>query len=239
MARIWRCVSCGRKEIGREAPGECVCGAERPFVAVSARGEPIGRRTSVLAAELGQVRTARVSTGNPAVDRALGGGLPVGASIIVRGPEGSGKSRTVLQWITGAGPGLFVSLEMSLPQAKEVAESVGVDTGRLYLAQDLDGAEEAAEQARARVVAVDSISVIGRGRVARARELGKWAKKTGRVLLLVSHENKRRQLWGSSQLGYAGDVTIRLTAAGKSEARAQVLKSRYGPRSTVRVRLAK
>lgn len=166
----------------------------------------------------------------------LGGGFPAGKSVVVRGPEGSGKSRACLRWASSA-IGLVVCLEMDKAQTREVALSAGADPGRLYLVHELGEAEAAASACGARVVLVDSITVAGRGMVRRAKELRDWAGRRGAVVLLISHENKRGQQFGASGLGYGGDVTIRITAKGAGQATVRVLKSRYGPRASAVVSL--
>ena len=88
-----------------------------------------------------------ISTGNLAIDRALGiGGLPRGRIIEVYGPESSGKTTLCLHVIAEAqkagGTVAFVDAEHALDTA--YARKVGVDVGKLLLSQP-DFGEQALE----------------------------------------------------------------------------------------------
>ncbi len=72
---------------------------------------------------------ARISTGIPGLDRALGGGLPRDRLYVVEGDPGSGKTTLALQFLLdGAARGervLYVTLSETKQELHEVAESHG------------------------------------------------------------------------------------------------------------------
>jgi DNA repair protein RadA/Sms len=223
----YQCLSCGRVEISVGIPRfACVCGVDNWLC------EPVEKK----AAEARAVQATaelprgpkRVSTGEKNIDRLLGGGLPRTMALLLRGPEGSGKSRLALRWATASARALVVTLEMTEAQTRLTARSAGGKVENLWLLTDMARWEAEARRIGAEVVVVDSITASGRGALRSARAVQTWAQKTGGVGIIISHENKRGQVFGQSGLGYYLDATLRVTASRKG-ARVRVLKSRAGP----------
>lgn len=120
----------------------------------------------------------RVSTGVPAVDEMMGGGIPRGDSVLVTGPSGSGKSVLATQFIAdGAAhgePGVLVVFEEHPKEYVHRAQGLGFPLQEMverrmlevmYLRPlDLSPDEtlfeirEAAERVGARRVVIDSMS---------------------------------------------------------------------------------
>lgn len=120
----------------------------------------------------------RVSTGIPALDEMMGGGIPRGDSVLVTGPSGSGKSVLATQFIadgvTKREPGVLVVFEEHPKEYVHRAQGLGfplqemIEEGVLevmYLRPlDLSPDEtlfeirEAAERVGARRVVIDSMS---------------------------------------------------------------------------------
>lgn len=77
----------------------------------------------------------RKKCGIPALDRALGGGIPQGHMLMVTGNTGTGKSLFGMRWlmegVRRGERGVFVALEEPVPQVKKTALAHGWDFQRL------------------------------------------------------------------------------------------------------------
>ena len=110
-----------------------------------------------------------VSTGNIAVDAALGvGGLPRGRIIEIYGPESSGKTTLALHCVAqvqkGGGTAAYIDAEHALDP--QYAQNLGVDISELFVSQP-DTGEQALEITEALVrsgaidvVVVDSVAAL-------------------------------------------------------------------------------
>ncbi len=194
-----------------------MCGGVSSFVKVEG---PHGLQR---ASQLATKPTKRYSTGVGELDTALGGGLPAGATVLLWGRGGSGKSRIALRVGTRLGSCLAVSLEMTEELCRDTAASAGGDLDQLYITRD-----EQRELPRVRCVVWDSISRTIDQDAALVR-LEAWAKKTGGVVLLVCHANKSGDYRGPSTLQHWPDAELRVTQARTrpGQARVRVLKSRF------------
>jgi circadian clock protein KaiC len=77
----------------------------------------------------------RLAMGVPGLDEMLGGGLPVGYSLLVAGPSGSGKTLLATSFLTEGArlgePGVFVAFEQTPSQSRNRAIDVLVSQGKL------------------------------------------------------------------------------------------------------------
>jgi circadian clock protein KaiC len=134
--------------------------------AIINRGAAIGTATQVSA------REERVSMGIPGLDEMLGGGLPVGYSLLVVGPSGSGKTVLATEFLAEGvrrgEPGVIAAFEKSPSQllgnklsALVKAGQVGViDTRSLDLSIDeiLHDLIEMINRMQAKRIVIDSLS---------------------------------------------------------------------------------
>jgi DNA repair protein RadA/Sms len=176
-------------------------------------------------AEIDADASPRIASGEPELDRVLGGGFVPGSVVLVGGDPGIGKSTLALQ-VAGrlAAEGrsaLYVSGEESAEQIRLRAERLPGVGGALQVLASTR-VESLAEPWRAlapALVVVDSIQTLrteaiesAAGSVAQVREsaalLAAMAKRMGSVLLLVGHVTKDGQLAGPRVLEHLVDVVL-------------------------------
>lgn len=110
----------------------------------------------------------KISTGSILIDRALGGGLPVGRVIEVYGPEASGKTTLALQTIAQAqrsgGICAFIDAEHALDP--EHAKNLGINVDDLIISQPdygeqaLDIAEMLVRSGAVDIIVIDSVAAL-------------------------------------------------------------------------------
>lgn len=249
-----RCPGCGQWGSVVEEPGSPPAGAtgdgalgdaiDAEFAALVAQG---GRDTPVPLAEVSSSDVAHRATGIGELDRVLGGGLAPGATILLGGEPGIGKSTLVLQALGAVArsglPALLVTSEESKAQVRQRAERLDVLEGRCYVVDEesvaaITGHLDAVGPA---VVAVDSIQTVrdprvgsAAGSVAQVREcasvLSDAARRAGATLVLVGHVTKDGSLAGPRVLEHLVDVVC--TFEGDRHHSLRVLrgvKNRFGP----------
>lgn len=88
-------------------------------------------RTESIVRGRGEVEAHRLSTGIPALDQMIGGGLPAGSATLVAGPSGAGKTVMGLQFVAeGLARGekcVFIALQESPAQLLSKAKAFGWD----------------------------------------------------------------------------------------------------------------
>lgn len=125
-----------------------------------------------------EVHTGRASTGVPALDEMMGGGIPRGDSVLISGPTGSGKSVLATQFIAEGGkhgePGVLVVFEEHPKEYLARADGLGFALGdmvregtleALYLRpldlspdETLYEIQQAVQRVGAKRVVIDSMS---------------------------------------------------------------------------------
>ena len=180
----------------------------------------------------------RIASGVEEVDRVLGGGFVPGASILLGGDPGVGKS-TLLMQIAGALSSsgeqvLYASSEESAAQVRLRADRLGATSspaasdGLMVLAEtDLGRILAEARRLSPRLLLLDSIQMTwlgsaggggtdssrgGAGAASQLRrcatELALLAKQTGITVLIVGHVTKDGQLAGPKLLEHLVDVVL-------------------------------
>jgi DNA repair protein RadA/Sms len=180
------------------------------------------------------------------IDRVLGGGFVPGASVLVGGEPGVGKSTLLLQVaasLAGGGATVLVaSAEESAEQVALRAARLGIDQDGLLLAaeRDVDAVIAAAAEARPDLLVVDSIQTIAAGEVAgaaggvaqvreSAARLVHFAKERRVPVVLVGHVTKDGSIAGPKLLEHAVDVVLYLEGDVELGLRVlRCLKNRYG-----------
>ncbi len=246
---------CVCTECGGESPkwqGQCPhCSAWNTLVESVAEGAPAryqGVAPASRVARLSEVDAGeqpRRPTGVAELDRVLGGGLVVGAVVLIGGDPGIGKSTLLLQALAALGGTarvLYVSGEESARQVALRARRLGVDAGAVELLAEIQLERVLGElQARAPEVAViDSIQTLysealtsAPGSVAQVREcaaqLTRFAKATGTALLLVGHVTKEGAIAGPRVLEHIVDCVLYFEGDTHSSFRlVRAIKNRFG-----------
>lgn len=212
--------------------------------------EAVGQEPRSAPVDLRQVDAgggARSSTGIPALDGVLGGGLVPGAVILLGGDPGVGKSTLLLQ-VAGAmeaagAPVLYASGEESLPQLRVRAERLGVLARPVRALATARVEDVTAHMAGMGLVVVDSVQTLVSERTeglpgsvnqvrAVATCLTEAAKALGVPVILVGHVTKDGQLAGPKLLEHMVDTVLALEGDAERHFRIlRVVKNRFGPAS--------
>lgn len=252
---LGRCPGCGQWGCVVEEPGAVGGAAVLPgtggadaldaeFAALVAQG---GRDTPVPLAEVSAADVAHRGTGIGEFDRVLGGGFVPGATVLLGGEPGIGKSTLVLQALASVArsgaPALLVTAEESKAQVRQRAERLDALDGRCYVADEESVAAIAGhlESVRPAVVAVDSIQTVrdprvgsAGGSVAQVREcaavLTDAARRVGAALVLVGHVTKDGSLAGPRVLEHLVDTVCAFEGDRHHSLRVlRGVKNRFGP----------
>ncbi len=192
--------------------------------------------------------TATFSSGQEALDALLGKGLIPGATILLAGEPGIGKSTLLLQlvgYLTRTGKqAVYVSAEESLPQLQARANRLGLLCPELLAmsttkADDILAVLESTTPPA--LMVVDSVQTFTSsevdglpGSVSQVRfiatALTELAKIRGVTLILVGHITKDGQIAGPKLLEHMVDTVLSLEGERKHLFRIlRVMKNRFGP----------
>ncbi len=236
-----RCPSCGEMNSIAE-----ISAAD---AAVAAKSAVQTRAAASLASEslesVTQATVPRFATGMAELDRVLGGGLPVGAAVLIGGEPGIGKS-TLLAQVAGAvartHPVLYATAEESTSQVRDRCHRLGITGGALRLvatgdALALAGALVSGDH---KLVVVDSIQLLTRSGIdgepggvsqirACAATLVEAAKRSGTALVLVGHVTKDGSLAGPRLLEHLVDTVLSFEGDRYADLRVlRAVKNRFG-----------
>lgn len=194
-----------------------------------------------------QAPCARFATGLGEFDRVCGGGIPVGASILLGGDPGIGKSTLLLQAMASLAhqvPVAYWSGEESLGQIRMRAQRLGVASSPLLLASgnqlaDLGRLLKAGSAPK--VLVIDSIQTMKSstadplpGSVSQIRacthELLELSKTHQMALILVSHVTKEGAIAGPKVLEHMVDTVLYFEGErGYPFRLLRGIKNRFGP----------
>lgn len=255
---VFRCQECGHEE--PKWMGRCASCGEWNTLAeeIAERGaKTSGRRvaTTIDSPEpitdvvVGDVD--RITTGMGEFDRVLGGGFVPGATFLLGGEPGIGKSTLLLQALSSfarsSGNALLVTAEESKSQIRKRGERTGSIAKRLDVYCETDASRIASqiEKSRPLLAVVDSIQTIhlselsgAPGTVGQVREsaamLGQVARESGTAVVLVGHVTKEGTLAGPRTLEHLVDVVMTFEGDRRHGLRAlRAEKNRYGPAGEV------
>lgn len=249
---VFTCTACGAQS--PQWRGQCPRCKEwntleqRAAPAVRPRGAGPGAvRGAVSLQGLDNLPHTSLSTGEPALDEFLGGGIAGGGSVLLGGAPGIGKSTLLLQ-LAGAQAAqgrrcVYLSGEESLPQLRARAERLGLLHPEL-LALSSTAVEDGLRLLEAGDLAlliVDSVQTVHSARAeglpgsvsqvrAVATELVEAARNAGCALILVGHVTKDGQIAGPKLLEHMVDTVLYLEGDRQQAFRLlRVLKNRFGP----------
>jgi len=190
---------------------------------------------------------SRVSTGLPALDRVLEGGLTEGFTFLLGGRPGAGKTTLTLQALNGLGQRcLYASGEETLEQIKATARRIGAVSDQICLLSERRLGEilERARATRAQVVAIDTIQTLTCEHVsgrpgfpaqlrAGVKRLIDFSATSGTTLWLVGHLTSRGDIAGPRTIEHDVDVVLRLDQEDAVRILGCPDKNRFGPTNVV------
>lgn len=208
--------------------GDTLCEAASEDADGAAEDESPGRGRALRLASISPSLPPKVSTGRPAWDRVLGGGLTRPSSVLVQGPKGVGKSSSALRIADHVSqatkrPALYGASEMPKEHVRRLGDLLGLRMTELYI-NDSGHLEDMIldiESLRPTLIVWDSIqrfsvgSELGeiplRQTVTRAIRAG---NRVHAASLLLSQVTKENRFVGRSSIGHDVDVLLELGRAG-------------------------
>lgn len=254
------CTNCGHRE--SRWLGQCpACGEwntleERADTAGRTAGVKLYGRThepsrSRLLADIDPEGGVRQATGIGELDRALGGGLMPGSTILIGGEPGIGKSTLMLQ-AAGAfacagsssdrsRPVLYVTGEESGAQIRQRADRLGVQSSSLHLlcTADLDTVMAESHRLAPRLVIVDSVQTMiapDAGSVPGTinqikyvtHELAEWNRENRANVIMVAHVTKEGRIAGPKVVEHMVDAVLLFEHSGTDLRFLRATKNRFG-----------
>jgi DNA repair protein RadA/Sms len=192
----------------------------------------------------------RIKSGIDELDRLLGGGIVTGATILIGGEPGIGKSTLALQVALGTSMKvLYVSGEESPEQIKIRADRIkGTNANCLvYCEVNLESLINQIDQIKPELVIVDSIQTLytesidsSPGSISQIREcaaqLLKISKITGIPVFLIGHITKDGTLAGPKVLEHIVDTVLQFEGDHQHAYRVlRSLKNRFGSTSELAI----
>ena len=254
----YRCTECGwttAKWVGR--CGECQAWGTVEEVAASdvrRSMKPVSLSEARAARPITSIDTDAVGhrpTGIDEFDRVLGGGVVPGATILLSGEPGVGKSTLLLEVASKAAAAksrvLYVSAEESAGQVRLRAQRTGALHENLYLAAETDLATVLGQidAVRPELMIVDSVQTVSSSLVeglaggpSQVREVAatliRVAKDRNLPVLLVGHVTKDGSIAGPRLLEHLVDVVCQFEGDRQTSLRfVRALKNRFGPTDEV------
>ena len=248
----YQCSQCGG-EFPKWA-GQCgECGAWNSLHEQVAREVTTTRRFSGFApaekarplAQIDISEVHRLSSGSVEFDRVLGGGLVRGATVLLGGDPGIGKSTLLLQYLSTIGqnlPVLYISGEESAEQLAMRAQRLALRADKLSVMAE-NNLETILQTACAQlptVLVADSIQTVysdalssAPGSVSQVRDcaaqLVRYAKQSGCTVVLVGHVTKEGALAGPRILEHMVDSVLYFEGDNASSFRLiRAFKNRFG-----------
>lgn len=220
--------------------------------------DPVEELADVLASsapvplsEVPETTFIRDSTGLPALDHVLGGGLVVASVVLLASPPGIGKSSLTLQMLDGLRHKcLYVTGEETQEQIAATARRVGAASNKIYVIveRNLSKIFAHARAIRAQTIAIDSIQKMlcedldsRPGTPAQLKEctsrLVQYAKTTGTALWLIGHVTSDGSVAGPKTIEHDVDAVLEMEQGPKFEGNERIIrcagKNRFGPTNVV------
>ncbi len=242
---LGKCPACGAWNALVESVPEATAGPGKNRL--SAGYAALAPSAAVLPlAAIEAVEVARTPTGQPELDRVLGGGIVPGGVTLIGGDPGIGKSTLLLQALDALQraslPTLYVTGEESGAQVALRARRLGLHGSQVPVLAEIQLEKIIAtlSQQQPAVAVIDSIQTVysdqltsAPGSVAQVREcaahLTRWAKSSGCAIVLVGHVTKDGQLAGPRVLEHMVDTVLYFEGDTHSSFRLiRAIKNRFG-----------
>lgn len=216
-----RCPACGEWNTFREMTVRAGAGARRDSSGPTAA--PRHEARPVVLSEVSAEQEPRLTTGDPELDRVLGGGIVPGSLILLGGEPGIGKSTLLLQTVLGLRGRrlLYISGEESEKQIKLRADRLSpVPSDCLLLCETcLERIFDHLRAVAPEMVVIDSIQTMASealdpapGSITQVREcataLLKYAKETNVPVVLIGHITKEGSIAGPKVLEHIVDTVL-------------------------------
>ena len=241
-----RCDECGAwNSIGEEASASPGPGAG---------GKASGQRLALVPLTGDTVPSPRLPSGIEELDRVLGGGIVAGATMLIGGDPGIGKSTLMLQAAAAVAARkrrvVYVSGEESIDQIRLRAARLGLADAPIQLASATSAGDVLATVDRPDapgLLIVDSIQTMwvealeqAPGTVtqlrAAAQALIRFAKQRGSALMLIGHVTKDGQIAGPRVLEHMVDAVLYFEGERGHQFRIlRAVKNRFGPANEIGV----
>lgn len=255
----YRCTECGWtsvKWVGRcgecQAWGTVVDTAEATGILRSVKAVQVtDDRAARPITEIGAADVAHWPSGINEFDRVLGGGIVPGATILLSGEPGVGKSTLLLEVASRAAQTgqrvLYITAEESASQVRLRAGRTGALQENLYLAAETDLATVLGQidQVKPQLVIVDSVQTVSSslseglaGGPSQVREVAatliRVSKDRNLPVLLVGHVTKDGSIAGPRLLEHLVDVVCHFEGDRQTALRfIRAQKNRFGPTDEV------
>ena len=214
---LGRCPSCGEWNTLKEFHIPASTGSAR-----SRSDRPASRSAPLPLASIDPSPPQLHPTGNPELDRVLGGGLAPGAAVLLGGEPGIGKSTLMLQVAaTLPGRGLYVSGEESPEQVKSRADRLELqqDSLDILCETNLDALMLVLENHKPAYLVVDSVQTLVSGEAGAVPgtpnqlkmagfRLTEWAKSSGSPVILIAHVTKEGFIAGPKLIEHLVDTVL-------------------------------
>lgn len=183
------------------------------------------------------------STGIAELDRVLGGGLVPGASILVGGEPGIGKSTLMLQMAAGVRRRsvLYVTGEESAHQVAARAKRLGLDGSSVDVVaeSDVERILGILGTSRRDVVIVDSVQTLRSSEAGSVPgspnqikfgtfELSDWARERSATVFLVAHVTKEGSIAGPRTIEHMVDTVLYFEQSDDDTRFLRATKNRFG-----------
>lgn len=255
----FRCVECGWtsvKWVGRcgecQAWGTVVDGAEGTGIQRSMKPVRVSdARAARPITDISEADVAHWPTGIAEFDRVLGGGIVPGATVLLSGEPGVGKSTLLLEVASRAAQNgqrvLYITAEESASQVRMRAGRTGALSDNLYLAAETDLATVLGQidEVKPQLLIVDSVQTVSSslseglaGGPSQVREVAatliRVSKDRNLPVLLVGHVTKDGSIAGPRLLEHLVDVVCHFEGDRQTALRfIRAQKNRFGPTDEV------
>ncbi len=245
---LGRCPACGEWNTMTERTSPAVAGDAGPRSAAAERRA--GRTASPLPIHSIEAdETQRNSTGMTELDRVLGGGIVAGASVLVGGEPGIGKSTLMLQMAAQmrSRSVLYVTGEESARQIRLRADRLGVSNPKLAILAEnqleritrLITPGTVGDPAPYQVVIVDSIQTIASPEAGTVPgtpnqikyttfEIADTAREHGVAVFFVAHVTKEGSIAGPRTIEHMVDTVLYFEQSDDETRYLRASKNRFG-----------